>query len=372
MSRADRRELERRLREAPLPDEAGAEERAWQLVRAGYAGRAPMPRRAPLRGIAVAAGAAVLALAIGLSPAGAKVADFVGDVVGIGATEPEPGIGRLPAPGELLVEAGDGAWIVRADGSRRRLGDYDEAIWSPHGRYVAATDGRQLVAVDPQGDVRWTITAPRVVRAPRWSGTDVDTRIAYRSGDDLWVVAGDGTGARRLASRVAPRAPAWRPVPDANLGPSRPLHVVAYRTSSGRVRAVDADSGTPVPVRPRDRTALPPLPRGAGASGQSVRGPSGGTAVLRRRDRATALVIRLPGGRGRAIGMPPGPLTGPTWSPDGRWLAVGWPEGDQWLLIRAERPRRIVAYSEITRQFHPGEGGGGEFPRISGWILPER
>jgi len=372
MSRADRRELERRLREAPIADEAGAEERAWAVIRAAHEERAPVPRRPPVRGIAIAAGAAVLALAVGLSPAGAKVADFVGEVVGIGATDPEPGIGRLPAPGEILVESGDGAWIVRADGSKRRLGDYGEATWSPHGRYVAATDGRQLVALDPQGEVRWTITAPREVRDPRWSGTDVDTRIAYRSGGDLWVVAGDGIGARRLARGVARVAPAWRPPPDAKLGPAGPFHVVAYRERSGRVQAIDADTGQRVPVTAPDRAAVPPLGGWPEGTGGPVRRPGGGVAELRRGDGATVLVIRTASGAKRLSGMPPGRITGPSWSPDGRWVAVGWPDGDQWLLIRADTPRRIVAFGDISRQFDPGGGGSGPFPRISGWILPER
>lgn len=372
MRGAERRELERRLRETPLADEAGAEERAWEVVSAAYEERAPMPRRAPLRGLAVAAGAAVVALAIGLSPAGAKVADFVSEVVGIGTTDPESGIGRLPAQGELLVESGDGAWIVRADGSKRRLGDYRQATWSPHGRYIAATDGRQLVALDPQGEVRWTITAPREVRDPRWSGTDVDTRIAYRSGDDLWVVAGDGTDARLLARNVAAAAPAWRPPPDTKLGASGPIHVVAYRDRSGRVRAIDADRGRRVRVAGSDRAAVPPPRSREDVNGGLAQGVKGRTAELRRRDGATELVIRTPGSAKRAIGMPPGRLTGPTWSPDGRWVALGWPDGDQWLLVRAERPRRVLAFGEIRRQFHPGEGGDGEFPQISGWILPER
>ena len=36
--------------------------------------------------------------------------------------------------GRLLVTAPQGAWVVSADGSRRRLGNYAGASWSPHGR----------------------------------------------------------------------------------------------------------------------------------------------------------------------------------------------------------------------------------------------
>jgi hypothetical protein len=65
-----------------------------------------------------------------------------------------------------------------------------------------------------------------------------------------------------------------------------------------------------------------------------------------------------------------GDLTGPTWSPDGRWLLVGWPAADQWLMIEADRPRHVVAFDRISEQFDPGGNGHAAFPRVDGWILP--
>ncbi len=93
--------------------------------------------------LAVAAG--IAALVIGLSPAGAKVGDLVeqmGDAVGLGEEDAKPALRSLPAAGELLVESAQGPWIVRDDGSKRLLGDYDEATWSPRGLFVAVTEGR--------------------------------------------------------------------------------------------------------------------------------------------------------------------------------------------------------------------------------------
>ena len=49
---------------------------------------------------------AAVALAIGLSPAGARVGELVremGDVVGIGEQDAKPALRSLPAAGELLV-----------------------------------------------------------------------------------------------------------------------------------------------------------------------------------------------------------------------------------------------------------------------------
>ena len=76
-----------------------------------------------------------------------------------------------------------------------------------------------------------------------------------------------------------------------------------------------------------------------------------------------------------------GTLTGPSWSPDGRWLLVGWPAADQWLFIPAvidggaSRRRggaEVVAFDRISEQFDPGTPGPSRFPRVAGWVLPQR
>jgi hypothetical protein len=68
-----------------------------------------------------------------------------------------------------------------------------------------------------------------------------------------------------------------------------------------------------------------------------------------------------------------GSLTDLAWSPNGRWLLIGWPDADQWLFIRPERPRRVIAVSNVARQFSPGAPAGrGPFPRVSGWCCAPR
>ena len=105
-------ELERKLRELGAPDEAAAEERAWNVIRsaqpAGEVAPVPMRRRALLLGAT-----AVAALAIGLSPAGAKVGELVSDVLSTeeGAPDAKPALRALPAAGELLVQSKSGPWI---------------------------------------------------------------------------------------------------------------------------------------------------------------------------------------------------------------------------------------------------------------------
>ncbi len=369
MSRGDR-ELGERLRDLRAPDEAASEERSWELVRAAYAERGvpPRPSRRTRRLVLAVVGGAV-ALAIGLSPAGAKVADLVGDAVGIGEPDAKPALRSLPAEGELMVSAPSGLWVVSDDGSKRLLGEYGEGAWSPNGLYVVAAAGRELVALEPDGDVRWAYSAPGEVHDPRWVGTALDTRIAYRSGDDLRVIVGDGNGDtdRLIARDVAPVAPAWRPVTDESgtFGP----YVLTYVDGSGHVRTVDADTGERRPTTRLDRLRL-----AAAGDREGVRralSPAGDEVATLERVGASSRLFSGPiGGRPRPLFSARGDLTGPTWSPDGRWVLVGWPAADQWLMIEAERPHTPVPFGRISEQFDPGDTGRAHFPRVEGWVLP--
>ena len=64
----------------------------------------------------------------------------------------------------------------------------------------------ELVALEPDGDLRWTLARPDV-RFPRWGGTRTDTRIAYLSTARLRVVAGNGKGDRLLDPQAATGRP---------------------------------------------------------------------------------------------------------------------------------------------------------------------
>lgn len=374
MSRRERqRELERELRELPLPDEAEAEERGWELVRAAHAERTPVHPGRRTRRFAIAFGAGAVALAIGLTPAGAKMGDLVSEVIGLGEKEARPALRSLPAAGELLVESAEGVWIVRDDGSRRLLGDFEQGSWSPRGLYIVVSDDRGLSAVDPLGEVRWSLGATGPVADPRWGGLGDDTRIAYRSGNELRVVAGDGSGDRLLAANVAAVAPAWRPPGDGKLELVEARRVLSYVTADKEIRSVDTESGERMEITEADleRLSTP----AAGGLGNRALSPDGlAMATLQRVGRREELVVEEDRGQAsqRVLFSARGPLTGPTWSPDGRWLLVGWPAADQWLFISTERSNRVVAFDRISEQFDPGGDGGGRFPQVAGWILPQR
>lgn len=354
-----------------VPIDAEAEERAWGVVGAAFSAREPRrrPRRSPV--VALAAAAIAAGVAALLSPPGQAVVDAVRRSIGIDGAQ--PALFRLPAPGRLLVSGRGGTWVVSADGSTRRLGAYVQASWSPHALFVVAATSDELAAVAPSsGQVHWQI-ARAAIRFPRWGGTRTDTRIAYLTTSGLHVVAGDGTGDRRLppSRRVAP---AWQP------GTSE--HVLAYVDIRGRVTIMNSDHGTVSRVsRPyagaRDIAWSPDGTTLALAAQREVvlfTVASGATRIIRvddvsalafARDGRLALlrgagVLVWADGRLRTLFTAPSRLSGMAWSPDGRWLLASLPVADQWVFVQTRGARRVLAVSHIRRQF------GGE-PTLDGW-----
>lgn len=360
-----------RLEDVEIPDEPEAEERGWQVARTAFEARVPSgaERRLPRRALVVAA--AVLAVAAAaLSPPGRAVVDRARRAIGV--EHAQPALFRLPAAGKLLAVDGEGAWVVSSDGSKRLLGRYREASWSPHGLFVVASTRLQLAALEPGGREHWTL-ARRDVRFPRWGGSRTDTRIAYLSGPHLHVVAGDGTGDRDLgpAARVAP---AWAP---------GTRHVLAYVDPQGRPTALDTTTG-----RRLWRARALPEPRElawspdgtqvavADADGYAIVDAADGQARTHALRGVVALAYRRDGrlavatggevtlvsstGRPTRVLAGEGPFQDLAWSPDGRWLLVTWPSADEWIFLRMTGQRRIAAVARIREQF---DG----FPTIGGW-----
>jgi len=378
------------LSEVPLPDEAGAEKRAWHVVSAVAARQLPTRKQGRARLAAVAAALALI-IAVAFTPPGAAVADWVRNAVDPGEQAARPALTSLPTDGQLLVVSPRGVWVVQRDGSKRRLGNYDEAHWSPNGLFVVGTRGRQLVALDPKGEVRWSLARSRPIHDASWSPDGY--RIAYLAGSSLRMTAGDGTGDRLLRQLAGPAAPAWRPGPNQGLTFSDP---------SGRITLVDPDRGRrlwatapgPVPdqlawtadgrrlvalaagsvrVLSADGRLLSEFPLGASAQPHSVAVHPGGNsvAVSLRDARGRSEVISFPlhqrPQRPRRLFAGQGSFTDLSWSPDGRWLLVAWREANQWLFVRSTRVKKVDAVSNIAGQFEPGGNGSAAFPTIGGW-----
>jgi len=358
----------------PAPREQEAGDRSWNVVRSAWEARTPLPRPRRSRLPLVAIAAAVAVVAAALSPPGLAVLGSISDAVR-GERNAKPALFSLPSPGKLLVVSERGVWTAAADGSRRFLGPYRDAAWSPHGLYVAVSGRTEISAVDPKGNVRWSLSRPDV-SFPNWGGSRTDTRIAYLTTSRLHVVAGDGTddvdaGGLPAAARISP---AWRP--------GLPF-VVAYADTRGRVYAYEPQTGAlrwrsaPLPdprflqwssdgryvlVVTRDKLAV--LRGGKAVSLRFGRVPA---AAFRPGTHAVAEIRRLGAtsevllGR-RVLFRGTGEFRQLAWSPDGRWLLVTWPTADQWIFVRVAGGRRIVAVSSITEQF-----GGGAFPSVAGW-----
>jgi len=365
-----RKELER----IEIPGGHEARERAWSLVERAFGEREPQPHRRSRRPGLVLVAAAALVAAVA-SPAGRSVVDTVRERVGVDGAD--PALFTLPGDGRLLVTSSAGSWLTQPDGSKRLLGAYREAAWSPFGAYVVAARTNELVALEPDGTVRWTLGRPPVSR-PSWGGTRTDTRIAYLSGTTLRVVAGDGSGDRVVATSAAPVAPVWLP---------RAPHALTFATQDGRLITVSLQTGRELwrsargdrverlqwstdgrrllvlrggNVEIRDRT---------GSLFTGIRPPNGrvSAATFRPGSHAVAYVTLL-GGRSRVslLDEPSrtlltvaGRVTQLAWSPDGSTILVPWPQADQWLFI----PRRIGklrAVDGISAQF-------GGFPRAVSW-----
>ena len=305
--------MRRELEQIEIPEEHDARERTWAVVRAAFAERTPEPQRRSWKPL-IAVALAVAGLAALLSPPGRAVLDEIREAVGV--EKADRALFSLPGGGRLLVTSDAGAWVVDADGSKRLLGRYREASWSPFGRFVVAARTNELAALTPEGEVRWTLARPDV-RFPRWGGTRTDTRIAYLSDGTLRVVGGDGKRDRLVDSEAAERAPLWRP---------GAAHVLVYERRDGSIRVIDADTG-----RQLERK----IPQ----------------SFLRESDLALAHDL-----------LGAGDFAAPVRSPDGRWLAVGWPEADQIVFVRAEGGRQLRAVANVSAQFRSRS-----FPTIDGW-----
>jgi hypothetical protein len=381
-----RRELER----IQIPGEHDARVQTWEVVRAAFGERETAARRRPLLRPALVAAAIAAVLAAALSPPGQAVLQDVRAVIGV--ADAEEAVFSLPAHGRLLVVASDGgdAYVVHSDGSRRRLGDFDAATWSPQGRFVLAIRRNGVFALTPKGEERWSLPRPDVTHAT-WGGTRTDTRVAYASRGELRVVAGDGQGDRRLDQTGGNGVAAWKPGGE---------HVLAYLDGSDRVAAVATDTRRVLwrtrPLEPRVVTlawsadgrrvlAVSPqtisvfdergrlvraLPMRAGSRALGAEfAPLGHVFALRVHSAIRSQVLLVNADRAmrpRQLFTGLGAFGDLAWSPDGRWLLLDWIDADQWVFVRTRGRPKIVAVSNIGPQLESSP----RTPRLLDWCCP--
>ena len=371
-----RDELERGLREAELPDEVPARERARRTVLAAHT-EAVAPRRtrrAQMLWLTAVAAVAGL-VAAQLSPAQPFERIWRTVVKQPTATPAPPRSGlELPARGKLLVTEGDALYLVESTGKRRRLGAWQDATWSPKGLFIGVTSGNSLAAIEPDGDLRWRLRLAGPVAFPRWAPDG--THIAYRSGSTLRIVYGNGTHNVVAGRDMAPVAPAWRP---------SDLHTVAWAGRDGSVTIEDADTAKvlwhvgpglvtrmswsadgrelltagrrfytvhDVVTRKIKQTRLP---RGSSIVGAAY-APRGSRLAIAVFD-GTDTSVSIDGAEALSA---PGRLSDLVWSPDGRWLLAGWSGADHWLAVRGGSGARDSSVSAVRHRFGSGS-------RVRGW-----
>jgi Tol biopolymer transport system component len=285
----------------------------------------------------------------------------------------------------VLVNAQAGIWVVQRDGSKRFLSGYRDAAWSPHGVYLAAARGNQLVALEPNGRVHWKLARARPIGGPQWSYEGY--RIAYYAGPALRIVNGDGTGDRLLSADAIGSglsALAWRPG----------THQLAYtdRRNDLILRDVDTDrvvwrrstNGIEMLMWSDDGKRLLVAggpPRILDASGHTVAAfprRSLLPAAFAPRSHSLALVTTAHGQstvslysgaryqRRRVLFSGANGFGGLAWSPDGRWLLIDWRTADQWIFIRSAPVRRI-AVRNIGNTF---DSGPEHYASLAGWCCP--
>lgn len=371
----------------PAPGEREAGERSWEVVRAAFEGRIPAPRPRDWRPLlAVAVGVAILAAAF--TPPGHAVLGSIRDAVQ-GEEDAKPALFSLPAPrSRLLVNSAQGAWVVQSDGSKRLLEGYRDASWSPRGLFLVAIHGHELRALEPNGDVHWSVGRASL-DDPRWSSEGTgDERIAYLARSTLRVIGGDGRGDRVLARDVTRVPPAWRPR----------THVVAYVDGNGRIVVRSADSGAvqwtaSAQQRPAalewsgdgtyllargassltvfsytGRERLEPLDPGAAPVVDAAFRPLSHSVAFIQRAAGRSVLWFYPqllpdATAAQRVFAGAGSFQAVVWSPDARWLALSWRSADQWLFIRSAAVRKVIPVSGIEEAFGPEA-------RFAGWCCP--
>jgi hypothetical protein len=388
------KEVRELLRNAPLDLDPDSEQRAWHAVRSAYQpGPTPGLRWSARRLVVAVASIAIAALlAIGaVTGPRHAVAHWLRDAFGLNARpHTVRGLNGLPGGGQLLIETAHGPWLVHADGTRRRLGAYTGAAWSPHSLYVLAWRGARLAALNLVGVPQWELTAPEMISAARWSPDGY--RIAFLTGAALRVVAADSSGEHTLNNAVAPVPPAWQPQTGS-------AHRLTFVTNAGAVEQIDADTDARIwsvhPRQPARRLLWSPggdllLVLGAHelseytAAGRLLTRvtPSDATidSAVFTSARQFALVIRPTAGRPDTIellnaGRSPVAkilytglerLSDLNASPNRKWLLAASPSADEWIFIRIGSPARLLATTNITTAFQPRTGTA-TFPQLAGW-----
>ena len=186
--------MKRELERIEIPGEHDARRRTWEIVRAAYrrARAASRGRAATCATLALAA-AVVAVVAAALTPPGRSVVNSRRART-IGVEHARARALHAPRPGRLLVQSDArrvGRPARRLAAAARRLPRRVVVAARPV-RRRRSCNGHTLVALEPDGTVRWE--KPQRRRLAFAALVFEGYRIAYFAGRTLRVIDGDGTG----------------------------------------------------------------------------------------------------------------------------------------------------------------------------------
>ena len=368
--------MRRELEWIEIPGEHEAASAAWRsspCVR-GARSRVERPSAAAPRACGRRRGGA-LAAAV-LSSPGRAVLDEVREVVGV--ERAQPALFSLPSPGRLLVASdaasGSSNRTARSACSARtakRAGRRSAASSSLHGRTNSPRSSPTATCAGRSP------AAAFASRAGRHGNGHAD-RVRRSHGDPRRRRRRHGRPVARAAWARAYRMAAWpdpssrtpiaaggsrrrrrdrrHPLADKSGRRRRRARVVVERPPACRRRARATRRSRGLHAHGRSLHRLPHAAWDGDRGGRAPGQPCPGGRQARRRT-GSPVHARCPG----IAFSGPGALRDPTWSPDARWLLVGWPALTSWyscvLTVKRIRAVSNVRSSSARARSHASRGG---------------